>query len=78
MWQTKCDCDHGQKRIIKELINKLLLNVLILLFIFVIVRYLTYREMVTTEKKNNLSALFSEELKGELRRAEKASKKCDN
>ena len=49
--------------------NKLLLNVLILLFIFVIVRYLTYREMVTTEKKNNLSALFFRRAK---RRAQKS------
>ena len=31
MMQIKCDCD-GQKRIVKELINKFLLQLLILLF----------------------------------------------
>ena len=34
--------------------------------------------MVTTEKKTTYLHFFSEELKEELRRAEKASKKCDN
>ena len=37
--------------------NKLLLNVLILLFIFVIVRYLTYRDGING-KKHNISTPF--------------------
>ena len=62
MRQIKCDCDR-QERIVKELINKVLLQLLIVLFKSSLLSYKKRNDISRKKKPQYVYIFFSDELK---------------